>query len=139
MKKILYILFCLLPILGGKAQTIYKDQIRIEKESATRSDDNRLTVSMDIVLQPNLKMSSNNATTLTPFLESNGHTKELPSIVIYGRKRQLINERNHQTPASVYTIVRRQGKTEQTLNYLVQVPSPKRRREGTCRPARSAP
>lgn len=122
MKKILYILFCLLPVLGGKAQTIYKDQIRIENESATRSDDNRLTVSMDFVLQPNLKMGSNNATTLTPFLEANGHTKELPSIVIYGRKRQLINQRNHQAPESAYTIVRRKGKTEQTVNYLVQIP-----------------
>lgn len=122
MKKILYILFCLLPVLGGKAQTVYKDQIRIEKESATRSDDNRLTVSMDIVLQPNLKSSSNNATTLTPFIEANGRTKELPSIVIYGRKRQLISQRNHQTPESAYTIVRRKSKTEQKVNYLVQVP-----------------
>ena len=31
MKKILCIFFCLLPILGGKAQTLYKDQVRIEK------------------------------------------------------------------------------------------------------------
>lgn len=122
MKKILYILFCLLPVLGGKAQAIYKNQIRIEKESATRSDDNRLTVSMDIVLQPNLKVGSNNAITLTPFLEANGHTKELPSIVIYGRKRQLINQRNHQTPESAYTTVHHKGKTEQTINYLVQIP-----------------
>lgn len=122
MKKILYILFCLLPVLGGKAQTIYKDQIRIEKESATRSEDNRLTVSMDIILQPNLKMSSNNVTTLTPFIEANGQTKELPSIVIYGRKRQLINQRNHQTPESAYTVVRRKGKTEQKVNYLIQIP-----------------
>lgn len=28
MKKILCIFFCLLPILGGKAQTLYKDQVR---------------------------------------------------------------------------------------------------------------
>ena len=39
MKKILCIFFCLLPILGGKAQTLYKDQVRIEKESITRSED----------------------------------------------------------------------------------------------------
>ena len=32
MKKILCIFFCLLPILGGKAQTLYKDQVRIEKD-----------------------------------------------------------------------------------------------------------
>ena len=42
MKKILCIFFCLLPILGGKAQTLYKDQVRIEKESITRSEDNNV-------------------------------------------------------------------------------------------------
>ena len=31
MKKILCIFFCLLPILGGKAQTLYKDQVRMRK------------------------------------------------------------------------------------------------------------
>ena len=49
MKKILCIFFCLLPILGGKAQTLYKDQVRIEKESITRSEDNNvLTINLDI-------------------------------------------------------------------------------------------
>ena len=38
MKKILCILFCLLPVLGGKAQTLYRDQVRIEKESITRNE-----------------------------------------------------------------------------------------------------
>ena len=52
MKKILCILFCLLPVLGGKAQTLYRDQVRIEKESITRSEDNNvLTINLDIVLQ----------------------------------------------------------------------------------------
>ena len=41
MKKILCIFFCLLPILGGKAQTLYKDQVRIEKESI------KITISSD--------------------------------------------------------------------------------------------
>ena len=61
MKKILCIFFCLLPILGGKAQTLYKDQVRIEKESITRSEDNNvLTINLDIVLKENLKLESNN-------------------------------------------------------------------------------
>ena len=82
MKKILCILFCLLPVLGGKAQTLYRDQVRIEKESITRNEDNNvLSIDMDIVMQENLKLSSNHVATLTPFLESNGRTKILPSIV----------------------------------------------------------
>ena len=98
MKKILCIFFCLLPILGGKAQTLYKDQVRIEKESITRSEDNNvLTINLDIVLKENLKLESNNVATLTPFLEANGKTKVLSSIVVYGRKRDIVNQRNHKT------------------------------------------
>lgn len=122
MKKLLCILFCLLPILGGKAQTIYRDQIRVDNESITRSDDNRLTIRMDLILQDNLKMTSNNATTLTPYLEANGRTKVLPAIVVYGRKRQLINQRNHQSPKNTYTVIRHKQHEKQKVDYLVQLP-----------------
>ena len=123
MKKILCIFFCLLPILGGKAQTLYKDQVRIEKESITRSEDNNvLTINLDIVLKENLKLESNNVATLTPFLEANGKTKMLSSIVVYGRKRDIVNQRNHKAPENTYTILRRKQHQEQKVNYLVQMP-----------------
>ena len=123
MKKILCIFFCLLPILGGKAQTLYKDQVRIEKESITRSEDNNvLTINLDIVLKENLKLESNNVATLTPFLEANGKTKVLSSIVVYGRKRDIVNQRNHKAPENTYTILRRKQHQEQKVNYLVQMP-----------------
>lgn len=122
MKKLLYILFCLLPVSGGKAQTIYKNQIRVDNESITRSDNNRLTIRMDLILQDNLKMSSNNAATLTPYLEAEGRTKVLPAIVVYGRKRELINQRNAQTPENTYTIIRRKRHETQKIDYLVQFP-----------------
>ena len=123
MKKILCIFFCLLPILGGKAQTLYKDQVRIEKESITRSEDNNvLTINLDIVLKENLKLESNNVATLTPFLEANGKTKMLSSIVVYGRKRDIVNQRNHKAPENTYTIIRRKQHQEQKINYLVQMP-----------------
>lgn len=122
MKKLLCILFCLLPLLGGKAQTLYKNQVRIEKESITRSDDNRLTINMDIILQENLKLTSNNAATLTPYLEENGKTRLLPSILVYGRKRDIVDQRNHTTRESAYTVIRRQHNKEQKINYLIQMP-----------------
>ena len=123
MKKILCIFFCLLPILDGKAQTLYKDQVRIEKESITRSEDNNvLTINLDIVLKENLKLESNNVATLTPFLEANGKTKVLSSIVVYGRKRDIVNQRNHKAPENTYTILRRKQHQEQKVNYLVQMP-----------------
>ena len=122
MKKILCIFLCLLPVLGGKAQTLYKNQVRIEKESVTRSEDNRLTINMDIILQENLKLASNNVATLTPFLEADGKIKKLPSIFIYGRKRDIIDQRNHKIPENIYTTIRRKQHQEQKVNYLVQMP-----------------
>lgn len=123
MKKILCLLFCLLSILDGKAQTLYRDQVRIEKESITRSEDNNiLTINMDIVLKESLKLTSNNVATLTPFLEIDGKTKVLSPIIVYGRKRDIVNQRNHNTPENPYTIVRRKQYQEQKINYLVQMP-----------------
>lgn len=121
MKKILCILICLLPILG-EAQTFYKNQIHVDSESTTRSDDNQLTIRMSFILQDNLKLASNNAATLTPYLEAEGQTKILPAIIIYGRKRQLINQRAHQTPENAYTVVRHHRREKQKVDYLVQIP-----------------
>lgn len=121
MKKILCILLCLLPVLS-EAQTLYKNQVRIDKESITRSDDNRLTINLDITLQENLKVASNNVATLTPFLEADGKTKTLPSIVVYGRKRDIVNQRNHTAFKDTYTIIRRKRNKEQKISYLIQMP-----------------
>ena len=121
MKKILCILICLLPILG-EAQTFYKNQIHVDSESTTRSDDNQLTIRISFILQDNLKLASNNAATLTPYLEAEGQTKILPAIIIYGRKRQLINQRAHQTPENAYTVVRHHRREKQKVDYLVQIP-----------------
>lgn len=121
MKKILCILLCLLPVLS-EAQTLYKNQVRIDKESITRSDDNRLTINLDITLQENLKVASNNVATLTPFLEADGKTKTLPSIVVYGRKRDIVNQRNHTAFKDTYTIIRRKRNEEQKISYLIQMP-----------------
>lgn len=123
MKKILCILFCLLPVLGGKAQTLYRDQVRIEKESITRSEDNNvLTINLDIILQKNLRLTSNNVATLTPFLEADGKTKVLPSIVVYGRKRDIVSQRNHKNPDNTYTVIRRHRNEDQKVSYLIQMP-----------------
>lgn len=125
MKRIVYIIMCLLPALSGKAQqahSFYNEQMRIENKSVTRSDDNRLTIAMDIVLQPNLKVTSNQALAITPVLQTPAYNKLLPEIYVYGRKRQLSNERNHKLPQNAYSITRRKQNKEQVINYLVQLP-----------------
>lgn len=123
MKKRLYFLLCLLPVLSGKAQTLYNNQVRIDKEAITRNEDNNmLSINMDIVMQENLKLSSNNVATLTPFLESNGRTKILPSIVVYGRKREIVNKRNNVVPQDTYSVIRYKRNQEQVINYKQAFP-----------------
>lgn len=125
MKRAVYlILLMTLPGLKSQAQStvIYKDQVRVENQSVTRSDDNRLTIAMDIIMQENMKISSNHAAVLTPILEIEGRNKELPAVVVYGRRRALVNERNNNVPKDAFTIIRRKRNTEQVVNYLVQLP-----------------
>lgn len=124
MKRTIYIipLFLLITVLTAKAQTIYKDQVRVENRSVSRSDDNRLTVAMDVILQSNMKISSNRAATLTPMLQGNGNTKALPEIVVYGRRRALVNERGNKVPKDAYSVVRRKRNKEQKVSYLIQLP-----------------
>lgn len=123
MKRIIYLLLIIvLPQLNVTAQTVYKNQVRIENQSITRNEDNRLTIAMDIVMQSNMRISSNHAAILTPILETKGYTKALPAIFVYGRKRALVNGRNNSTPKDAYTTIRHKRNTEQRVSYLVQVP-----------------
>ena len=123
MKRIIYLLLIIvLPEPNITAQTVYKNQVRIENQSITRNEDNRLTIAMDIVMQSNMRISSNHAAILTPILEAKGYTKALPAILVYGRKRALVNGRNNDTPKDAYTIIRRKRKTEQRVSYLIQIP-----------------
>lgn len=122
MKKVIYLILLVLPGLNLAAQTVYKDQVRIENQSAVRDSANRLIVAMKIIMDKTMKVSSNNAAVLTPILEANGQTKALPAVLVYGRKRSLVERRNHVVPKDAYATVRRKRKTEQTVDYLVQVP-----------------
>lgn len=122
MKRFIYIIICLLAVSFSKAQTIYKNQVRIENKSISRSDDNRLTIAMDIILQPGMELTSNNAATLTPILQAEGHNKVLPAVMVYGRRRYIINERGNKLPKGAYTILHRKNKAEQKVSYLAQFP-----------------
>jgi hypothetical protein len=122
MKKILFLILILMPGLNGLAQTIYKNQVRVENQSITRTDDNRLTIAMDVILQKNFKMTSNNSAILTPILEKDGKEQKLPAILVYGRRREIYDLRNNKTPKGAFTTIRRKSNTEQTIKYLTQLP-----------------
>ena len=125
MKRIIYVLLGFLSLLPAEAQEvqrIYNNQIRLENKSITRSDDNRLTIAVDLVLQAELDVTSTQALQITPLLQAAAHNKVLAEIYVYGRRRQLWNERNRQMPKDAYTIVRRTSHKEQRISYLVQLP-----------------
>lgn len=125
MKRIIYIYLCLLlamPVGAQSVHTYYNGQMRIENKSVTRSDDNRLTVAMDIVLQSGLKVTSNQALMITPVIKTSDRNKVLSEIYVYGRRRELFNRRNHKMPKDAYTVMRRKGSKEQNIHYLVQMP-----------------
>lgn len=106
----------------SQSTAVFKNQVRIEKQSVTRTDDNRLTVAMDVIMLANMKISSNRSATFIPILEANGHTKMLPPIVVNGRRRALVNERNNHVPEKAGVIMRRERNTEQRVSYLIQLP-----------------
>lgn len=124
MKKILYliILMMLTPGLKALAQTVYSNQVRIDNSSVKRAKGNNLKVAMDVILLPNMKVSSNRAAILTPVIVSGSNSKALPAIQVYGRRRQIYDKRNRITPKGTYTTLRRQSNTEQNVKYSVSVP-----------------
>jgi len=122
MRRIIYLLLALASGLNTAAQTIYKKQVRVENLSISRNPDNRLTIAMDIILQPNMRISSNRAAILTPILANKGRSMTLPAVLVYGRNRALVNGRSKDVPQDSYVIIRRKRKKEQRISYLVQVP-----------------
>ena len=123
-KVILYIFICLLVgVNASQAQEIYNEKVRIENTSVTRiQKDKTLSVAMDVILTPKLKISSNRAATLTPVLRSGEYTKVLPAIVVAGRKRGIMMKRSNSIPKDAYTTIRHKNGTEERVDYLVQVP-----------------
>lgn len=126
MKRSVYLIilgaFFAAPLLRAQRAAVYQGQVRVVNQSVSRSDDNRLTIAMDVVLQANMELSSNRAATLTPLLQGGGNVKALPAIVVYGRRRALVNERNHTVPQDAYTVLRRKRGEEQRVGYLMQLP-----------------
>lgn len=122
MKKILYTLFSLLSIQSVHSQMLFKNQIQIEKVSVIRDDTNNLLISMDIVLQKDMNISSNQAIQLVPVLQTYSQIKALPGIAVYGHRRAMVHERNKYVPKDMYLILRRKKKTEQLIHYKTQLP-----------------
>ena len=106
------------------AQTIAGGDIKIEKQSVSISDNNMILVGMDITIPANMHIPSDKMLQLTPVLHNEDDSKNevLPSVVVYGRRRAIVNEREGSVPADAFEVIRRKNNQEQTVNYTARIP-----------------
>ncbi len=83
-----------------------------------------ILVGMDITIPADMQISSDRMMTLTPIIQSEDGSanKTLPEVVVYGRRRKIVNEREGNIPKDAFEVLRRQKGVEQTINYTARVP-----------------
>ena len=124
MKFFRYILLASLLISGNVvAQEKEGSKILVNNQSILIDDNRQVVVTMDITLPGNLEVPTNNVLTITPVLkDSTGtHMATLPSVMVYGRNRYLIDERANDIPADAYTVLRREKETDQSFDYTTRI------------------
>ena len=111
----------LVPML---AQSIGGSKIQVDKQSVTISDNQMILVGMDITVPADMEISSDRVLTLTPVLQTKdgSQNKVLPQVVVYGRRREIIHEREGNIPTDAFQVLRRQKGVPQTVNYTARVP-----------------
>lgn len=125
MKSIRYILLAMTfsAATALSAQEVAGSQVQIANKAISVSADNQLQIGMDVIIPADMKISSNAKLTLTPVLsDGEGANKKLPAIYVYGRTRQLVDERTKKLPQDAFEVVRRDKGTSQTITYNTRVP-----------------
>jgi len=124
MKRIYTLLICVVALLPMMAQTVGSSQIQIAKQSVSISENNMIMVGMDITIPADMEISSDRVLTLTPVLKTNddSQNKVLPEVVVYGRRRAIVHEREGNVSKDAFEILRRKNGTEQVVNYTARIP-----------------
>ncbi|MCD8080744.1 MAG: DUF3868 domain-containing protein [Bacteroides sp.] len=121
MKKNLLFIFVCLCALGMYGQT-GSEGIRATDLTFMKASDGQLNIQMNLQLARGLDMRSNQYVTLTPVIRGGGQERTLPDVYVYGRKREIVSERNDLLPLDAYRIVRRNRHSEQNIPYQTAVP-----------------
>lgn len=105
------------------AQTKTTSNLLIANQAIIIGENQQVVVTMDITLPSEMKISSNEALTITPVLkEKEGNqVKELPAIWIYGRTREIIQRRGNDIPKDAYTTMRRNNGKDQIIEYSTRL------------------
>lgn len=130
MKKAIYIILLAfvasLPALAdGKANKVLtRDDISVTRHELIQTADNNLYVNLEILLGKEFKMSSNRMTTLVPLFHSadTSRTHDFDPVVVYGRRRHIIQQRNGLVPTDAYRILLREKGEEQRIEYTALIP-----------------
>ena len=111
-------------VLPMASQSIAGGDIQIAKQSVSISGNNMILVGMDITLPAEMKIPSDLMLKLTPILfnQEENANRTLPPVVVYGRRRAIINEREGSVPKESFEVIRREDKKEQTINYTARIP-----------------
>ena len=123
MKRIYTLLICVVALLPMMAQSVGSSQIQIAKQSVSISENNMIMVGMDITIPADMEISSDRVLTLTPVLKTNddSQNKVLPEVVVYGRRRAIVHEREGNVSKDAFEILRRKNGTEQVVNYTARI------------------
>lgn len=124
MRNIFITGFLLLSIVTLQGQS-YPGGVRVENLNVQLLEDNNLLdVNLDFVLPEGLKVKTNRMMTLTPIVRGTSNQELLPSVYVYGRKRQILSERNDRIPEEdPGRVFRRTNKQEQVINYSATLPA----------------
>lgn len=118
----LFIISALLLSCMLKAQDTNPRTVRTENVTVQVTPDSLLQVNMNIILPAELRVKSNQMMIFTPVVQQSGKETTLTPIYIYGRKREIINERKNRLPLEGSIVVHRSNRKEQVIEYKTTVP-----------------
>lgn len=129
MKQIALIFMALMATLPALAdqkpnEVLTREDITVASHELAHTSDNHLYVNLEILLGKEFQLSSNRMTTLIPFYHSadSSRTHGFDPVVVYGRRRHIIDQRNGQVPTDAYRIMRRAKGEEQRIEYSALIP-----------------
>lgn len=100
------------------------EDVSVARYELAQTTDNNLYINLEILLGKDFKMSSNRMTHIVPLFHSadTARTHDFDPVVVYGRRREIIHQRNGLVPSDAYRIVRREQGEEQRIEYSASIP-----------------
>lgn len=124
MRFLLYTIFAsLLVSTTAVAQNHQSGKMTINNQSILIDENKQVVVTMDIVLPADMEIATNDVLSIMPVLKDSTqtHIQNLPSVMVYGRRRAIIDERSNDIPKDAYSVLRRESGKEQSVNYTTRI------------------